>query len=108
MASARSVVCPAGMVGRLAWVEKIVVPFLWTSTITLAPTGAEPTEARTAVMVTARPGYQRNAPVIGAERTPLAGEGDLLAVLRGGAVLVVGRRYLTRSDGRFGGRGRIG
>jgi hypothetical protein len=48
----------------------MVAPFLFTSTMTAWLTGAVPTDARTTWMM-ARPGYQRSAPVIGAERAPV-------------------------------------
>jgi len=77
------------MVGRLFCVLKIVTPFLWTSTMMLAPTGAEPTEARTAWMGIARPGYQRQRPGDQRRQHALAGKGNLLAVLGRAAVAVV-------------------
>src|SRR6266508_4150854 len=69
-ASARSVTPAAGMAGRLAWTVKMVTPFLFTSTRIDAPTGAEPTLARTDTRVMARLAYHRKAPRIGALSTP--------------------------------------
>jgi hypothetical protein len=46
---------PAVIVGRFAWVVKIVVPPFLTSTMTEEPAGAVPTLARTVEMVMEAP-----------------------------------------------------